>query len=186
VLEDSKDNVNFNNEINDEQKVDLIDNDPSILLSHPWYFQKNGERYPKPARINKKTGKRLAKLTPSEDVRSDRITNQLMFVPPNYEDIKNEGRLKTILLYNGLGPWNVKQGRDVFASRSKCPVDTCTITQNRDKAKDADLILFKDHYIPTGVAKHPKQLYMLYLLECPFHTQHIKFPDVFNWTATYR
>lgn len=43
-------------------------------------------------------------------MRGDRITNQLMFVPPNYEEIKNEGRLKTILLYNGLGPWNVKQG----------------------------------------------------------------------------
>lgn len=78
--------------------------------SRPWYFT-NGERYPKTARINKKTKKRLAKLIPSEDVRGDRITNQLMFVPPNYEEIKNEGRLKTILLYNGLGPWNVKQGK---------------------------------------------------------------------------
>lgn len=77
--------------------------------SRPWYFT-NGERYPKTARINKKTRKRLAKLIPSEDVRGDRITNQLMFVPPNYEEIKNEGRMKTILLYNGLGPWNVKQG----------------------------------------------------------------------------
>lgn len=80
-----------------------------VSSTRPWYFT-NGERYPKPARINKKTKKRLAKLIPSEDVRGDRITNQLMFVPPNYEEIKNEGRLKTILLYNGLGPWNVKQG----------------------------------------------------------------------------
>lgn len=76
-----------------------------------WYFT-NGERYPKTARINKKTKKRLAKLIPSEDVRGDRITNQLMFVPPNYEEIKNEGKVKTILLYNGLGPWNVKQGEE--------------------------------------------------------------------------
>lgn len=77
--------------------------------SRPWYFT-NGERCPKPARINKKTKKRLAKLSPSEDIRGDRITNQLMFVPPNYEEIRNAGALKTILLYNGLGPWNVKQG----------------------------------------------------------------------------
>lgn len=82
-----------------------------VSSSRPWYFT-NGERYPKPARINKKTKKRLAKLIPSDDVRSDRITNQLMYVPPNYEEIKNEGRVKTILLYNGLGPWNVKQGDD--------------------------------------------------------------------------
>jgi hypothetical protein len=82
----------------------------AVSSTRPWYFT-NGERYPKPARINKKTKKRLAKLIPSEDVRGDRITNQLMYVPPNYEEIKNEGRMKTILLYNGLGPWNVKQGR---------------------------------------------------------------------------
>lgn len=83
-----------------------------VSSSRPWYFT-NGERCPKPARINKKTKKRLAKLIPSEDTRSDRITNQLMFVPPNYDEIKNEGRMKTILLYNGLGPWNVKQGLSV-------------------------------------------------------------------------
>jgi glycoprotein 3-alpha-L-fucosyltransferase len=62
------------------------------------------------ARINKKTNKRLARLTPNEDVRSDRITNQLMFVPPNYDEVRNEGKMKTILVYNGLAPWNVKQG----------------------------------------------------------------------------
>jgi len=88
---------------------DINAEDEAVSSGRPWYFT-NGERYPKTARINKKTKKRLAKLIPSEDVRGDRITNQLMFVPPNYEDIKNEGRLKTILLYNGLGPWNVKQG----------------------------------------------------------------------------
>jgi hypothetical protein len=99
------------NEENGEDESDKNqDFDNDVILSRPWYFT-NGERYPKAARINKKTGKRLAKLTPAEDIRSDRITNQLMFVPPNYEEIRNEGRLKTILLYNGLGPWNVKQGK---------------------------------------------------------------------------
>lgn len=97
--------------IEDESEhKDDFDNDENVILSRPWYFT-NGERYPKPARINKKTNKRLAKLTPTEDVRGDRITNQLMFVPPNYESIRNEGKMKTILLYNGLGPWNVKQGK---------------------------------------------------------------------------
>jgi Fucosyltransferase, N-terminal len=29
-------------------------------------------------------------------------------------------------------------------------------------------------------------VWILYFLECPYHTQHVKFGDVFNWTATYR
>lgn len=32
----------------------------------------------------------------------------------------------------------------------------------------------------------PLQIWILYFLECPYHTQHIKYNDVFNWTATYR
>ncbi|KAJ4444224.1 hypothetical protein ANN_06015 [Periplaneta americana] len=30
------------------------------------------------------------------------------------------------------------------------------------------------------------RVWILYFLECPYHTQHVKFNDVFNWTATYR
>lgn len=76
-------------------------------------------------------------------------------------------------------------GRDVFIA-SKCPVNTCKITTNRELASTADLVLYKDHFMPTGMIRPAKQIYMLYFLECPYHTQHIKFPDVFNWTATYR
>uniref|UniRef100_A0A182N516 Fucosyltransferase n=1 Tax=Anopheles dirus TaxID=7168 RepID=A0A182N516_9DIPT len=150
----------------------------------PWYFSQ-GMRYPVPARRNRKTNKRLARLLPSETARGDRISNQLMFVPPNYETIKRKGKLKTILLYNGLSPWNVKAGRDVFLS-AKCPVSTCAITAQREKASTADLVLYKDHYIPPSVPRSPYQIYMMYFLECPYHTQHVKYPDVFNWTATYR
>lgn len=65
-------------------------------------------------KISRKTKKRVAKLHPSEDRWSDRITNQLMFIPPNYEKTKSSGEHKTILLFNGLGPWNVKQGSVSF------------------------------------------------------------------------
>lgn len=85
--------------------------DVANMSSRPWYFSK-GVRYPKPAKVNEQTKRRVAKLIPSEDVRGDRITNQLMFVPSKYEDIKREGQLKTILLYNGLGAWKVKPGND--------------------------------------------------------------------------
>lgn len=79
------------------------------------------------------------------------------------------------------------KGRDVFL-RSKCPVDTCTITASRDQANTADMILYKDHYIPTGIRRpaNSKQVTMLYYLECPYHTQNVKVPDAINWTATYR
>lgn len=151
----------------------------------PWYFA-NGERYPKPAVRNRKTKKRIARLLPAEDPNSDRITNQLMFVPPTFDQMKSDNRNKVILLYNGLSQWNVKGGREVFLS-NKCPVDTCTLTDNRDMASKADMLLFKDHFVSPGVRRSLNQIYMIYFLECPYHTQNIvPFPDVFNWTATYR
>jgi len=67
-------------------------------------------------------------------------------------------------------------------------VDTCELTANRDLASSADMILYKDHYIPTGIRRpnNSKQVSMLYYLECPYHTQNVKVPDAINWTATYR
>lgn len=39
-----------------------------------------------------------------------------------------------------------------------------------------------------GIYKHGyySQVWALYFLECPYHTQHVAHNDVFNWTATYR
>lgn len=169
----------------EESEVDRQD----AVQAKPWFF-KNGEYYPKPAKTysNRKARKRHApRLLPHQDPHSDRILNQLMYVPHNYEQIKSSGKVKTILLYNGLGPWNVKKGREVFL-KAKCPVDTCELTANRDLASSADMILYKDHYIPTGIRRpsNSKQVSMLYYLECPYHTQNVKVPDAINWTATYR
>ncbi|XP_037822771.1 LOW QUALITY PROTEIN: glycoprotein 3-alpha-L-fucosyltransferase A-like [Lucilia sericata] len=174
-----------------QPQANNLASNPADPVSKSWFF-KNGEYYPKPAKVHKKKrGKKAhlqgSKLFPYQDPHNDRIVNQLMYVPPNYEEIKTSGKLKTILLYNGLGPWNVKAGRDVFL-RSKCPVDTCSITASRDQANTADMILYKDHYIPTGIRRpaNSKQVTMLYYLECPYHTQNVKVPDAINWTATYR
>lgn len=82
----------------------------TVLNSKPWYFS-GGKRMPMESKRSRKTNRRLAKLFPEEDHWSDRITNQLMFIPPEYEKFKAEGKMKTILLFNGLGPWNVKQGK---------------------------------------------------------------------------
>lgn len=172
------------NQINSNiQPIDSYDQDASVKAK-PWYLS-GGRRYPKPAKEARRSHKRVAKLLPFEDPWSDRITNQLMFVPPNYEEILESRKLKTILLYNGIGAWNVKEGREIF-TKAKCPVSTCRVTSKREVANKADLILYKDYFVPTGVPRPPNQMFMMYFLECPYHTQHVKFPDAFNWTATYR
>lgn len=96
------------------QQHNPLASNPLEPISKAWFF-KNGEYYPKPAKVHKKRrGKKAhlqgSKLFPYQDPHSDRIVNQLMYVPPNYEEIKSSGKLKTILLYNGLGPWNIKAG----------------------------------------------------------------------------
>lgn len=149
----------------------------------PWYFS-NGERYPKRTVRSRKTQKRVARLFPNEDPQTDRIQNQLMFIPPNYEKMKEKGN-KMILLYNGLNQWHIRPGREVFLN-NKCPVDSCTITGDRSQAASADMLLYKDHYIPPNVHRTMNQIYMMYFLECPFHTQNVLSPDAFNWTSTYR
>lgn len=206
-----------NNELSEQQQQQHLHPGQVPLentATRPWFFRQ-GEYYPKPAHATptrtgqgkrgsygggggvggaggslvrgKKHDPRGAGLFPYQNPHSDRIVNQLMYVPPNYEKVRASGRLKIILLYNGLGPWNVKQGRDVFL-RSKCPVDTCELTSNRGLADKADMILYKDHFIPTGLGRpaNPQQVSMLYYLECPYHTQNVKVPDAINWTATYR
>lgn len=109
-------------DVEEDEATDKIDSissvvqetiDGAVTIERPWYFE-GGTRYPKPATINKKSKKRVAKLFPTEDPLNDRITNQLMFVPPNYQEIKKQKRYKTILLYNGLGAWNVKEGTFVI------------------------------------------------------------------------
>ncbi|KAJ6633793.1 Glycoprotein 3-alpha-L-fucosyltransferase A, partial [Pseudolycoriella hygida] len=145
----------------------------------PWYFA-GGKRYPKPATESQKMHKRVAKLLVFEDPYSDRISNQLMFVPPNYEKILKSGKLKTVLLYNN---WNMEEDRDVF---TECPVSTCQLTTDRDEAINADLILYKDIFVPTYVPRSPNQIFMIYYLESPYNTISVNYPPVFNWTATYR
>ncbi|KAL0275930.1 UNVERIFIED_CONTAM: hypothetical protein PYX00_003641 [Menopon gallinae] len=184
--EDDSTRTEDGNLVNDytDQQREKTDSSPADLQK-PW-FLKDGVRRPTPARINKKTGKRLARLWPHEDWHDDRIVNQLMFVPPQQQKKQTKPKkLKKILFYFGLGSWNLKPGRDVFIN-SKCPVDTCTVTASQADAPTADAILYKDRFVHPGHIRPPRQVWILYFLECPYHTQHIKYNDVINWTATYR
>lgn len=156
-----------------ENTVDITD-----VSNRPWYM-KGGKRRPQPAMKNRQTGRRLARLWPDEDPKDDRITNQLMFVPPEYNKTNSEQPYKKILIPHGMG--EAKVGHDIFIQQG-CPINSCTII--RDNHADADLILFKDYVTHVG-RRRLHQVWLLYFLECPYHTQSIKSVQV-NWTATYR
>ncbi|KAE8743619.1 hypothetical protein FOCC_FOCC010763 [Frankliniella occidentalis] len=152
----------------------------------PWYMT-NGKRRPRAVQKDPITGRRIARLWPEEEVGGDRVLNQLMFVPPEAKtEDASPKKLKKILLYNGWSSWGgLTAGQTVF-KREMCPVDTCTLTDRQDEAATSDAILYKDYFRHPGVPRPPRQIWILYFLECPYHTQHIKYNDVFNWTATYR
>ena len=68
----------------------------------------------------------------------------------------------------------------------KCPVNSCVISSSRLDAQQADLVLFKDHFTRPTFSRPTNQLWMMYFLECPLHTQNIRQKNMFNWTSTYR
>lgn len=118
------------------------------ILPKPYYF-KNGTRYPEPAMDSMVSGVHNPKLFPIEGNESDHIVNQIMYVPPDYNEDKE---IKTILSINW---WNVKEGTDIF-SDFKCPVDRCRLTTNRSERSTADMILFHDSFVPTNNTRPPK------------------------------
>ncbi|XP_055297148.1 glycoprotein 3-alpha-L-fucosyltransferase A-like [Sitodiplosis mosellana] len=151
----------------------------------PWYFT-NGTRYPKPASISNETGIRDAKLLPHEDPGSDRIVNQMMFIPPNYDPSRRKEIMKTIYVPLGLPSWwRRKSGESAFVDL-KCPVDACRITDDAKERKNADLVMFNNDYIPSNETRPPKQLYAMYYTEPPVFTNNLDRPDVINWTISYR
>lgn len=132
--------------------MDMSPLDPSDMTipsvkERPWYMP-GGELVPKQCPVDPVTGQRDTVLLPEDQVGSDRIPEQLMFIPPagttipdNPEDPSTP--LKKILLWNGVSSWgNTRPGRGTFI-KEKCPVTTCAITTSRTEATSADLVLFK-------------------------------------------
>lgn len=160
-------------------------------IAKPW-FMKNGT-----IKASQRYASRLA-IWPEEvsgsntDPNIDRIVNQLMFVPLNYNPNHYLPRgklpLKKILLYFGKNGWgDLMLGRRKFL-QDKCPVNTCFITDQTDQIESADAVIFKDRFMWPKKGKPLGQLWILFLLECPLHTQLFVSlgPNVFNWTASYR
>jgi glycoprotein 3-alpha-L-fucosyltransferase len=124
-----------------------------------------GTRRPLPAAKSPKSGRRMALLWPEEDSGSDRITNQLMFVPPSFSAGESSvQRLKKILFYYGLGSWfPLKPGRDMFRE-ARCPVDACIITLDQKQTADVDAIVYHHRFAQPDHPRPPKQVRGLHLL----------------------
>lgn len=125
---------------------------------------------------------------------SDRIVNQLMYVPEDYDEAqfrpKGPKPLKKILLFFGLHGWgpDLSLGRRRFLS-DRCPVSACYLTSDLGKITDADAVIFKDRFVwPASGRQRMNQTWILFLLESPYNTQRFTYLDsqIFNWTATYR
>lgn len=97
-----------------------------------WFF-KDGTVWPTRGNAS---GKK--KIWPHEDPEYDRIVPQLMHIPDNYDP----NAIKTVLLTNAGGAWNVPMGPNVF---QECPVKACTISSDSNLIKTADALIFRDY-----------------------------------------
>lgn len=168
---------------------ELEETQPTLSNMEKYWFMKDG--MVRPMVIPNVSPKDLPhpRIWPHEED-GDRITNQLMYIPPGYEQADNTSKplkLKKILLYFGRGGWHdLPMGRTVF-QRDKCPVDRCELTTSHSQAANVDAIFFKDRFSWPKHKRSPNQVWILFLLECPLHTQRFgNLGGVFNWTATYR
>jgi len=85
---------------------------------------------------------------------SDRVEEQLMFVPSNYQ--YENAPTKKILLHN-FSNWMVDLGIEEFISND-CPVNRCTIISRRAKSQEVDAIVFREKYSSPGHKKHGRQV----------------------------
>jgi len=101
----------------------------------------DGTQLPNRAKVDPTTGVRSPRIWPEEKKDSDRVEEQLMFIPRNYQ--YENTPMKTILLYNDLSNWMVDIGQSEFLSND-CPVDRCTILTKRKFISSVDAIIFRE------------------------------------------
>ncbi|CAI6362726.1 unnamed protein product [Macrosiphum euphorbiae] len=182
---------------NDEQIVEtaskiLSKNSDHIIKRNkfenlPWYF-KDGIQEPNKAEVDPTTGVRISRLWPAEEKKGgDRVEEQLMFIPPNYQ--YENAPLKTILLYNGISNWMVDEGQSEFFSND-CPVNRCTISTKTKLIYSMDAILFREEFYDplseTGRQRSSKQIWILFFLQSAYYSGFEVGNNMINWTATYR
>jgi hypothetical protein len=102
----------------------------------PW-FLKNGTLMP-----TVELSQNLALWPDEGDPHDDRVINQLMYMPPNYQRGNNDIQFKTIYLLGSDRDWRADLDRGVFHN---CPVNSCKLVNESD-AENADAIFFKVIY----------------------------------------
>ena len=142
--------------------LDELTNQPSRY----WYLT-NGSVRPHPQSRNQ-----TIPLYPEEAPGNDRVTEQLMFLPMQEEEMSLSVNnitdlsppLKKILIWNGLGSWHgVSPGRTEFL-KQECPVSTCEILMGRNKAQMADMVLFKDNFYLPSFTRPASQIWTIFML----------------------
>lgn len=131
----------------------------------PWFLRSNDRNHEKtihPASpVIKESARKFLStklaIWPDEDPSSDRIINQLMYIPEGYvpfqpgsgeKDKSGNGtkrKNKKIFLFYGRGGWSTEEipmGQDRFLL-DKCPVNTCELTMDPSEARSADAVFFK-------------------------------------------
>lgn len=121
-------------------------------------FLPDGRIRPNRAQVLHDSKLRTRQVWPNENVYSDRVDEQLMFVPPNYQ--YENASMKTILLYFGLGQWHILGGQNEFL-RKECPVNRCSITNDVSKSSVVDAILFDTNFKYPGHSKSDKQVRLI-------------------------
>lgn len=121
------------------------------------------------------------RIWPEPGENEDRVLNQIHLV---HADPAGQ-KLKKILMASGLDQGMVP-GQSRFIDH-KCPVNQCSITDHIEDAPTADAILFKDYINHPATHRPSKQIWVLFMLESPFHTAAFTgLNSQVNWTATYR
>jgi len=154
--------------VNDVTEITLLP-----ANKRPWYME-GGEVIPtnneNDLSVNQLS--KVQKLFPAENLSHDRIPEQLMFLPSNYNYQKqfrkvtdDSSNLKTILLWNWAGTWtDKKEGREEFIEE-KCPVNSCTILSHDSDYQKADMVLFKDDYTKPNFDRPKSQIWMMFNLK---------------------
>lgn len=133
------------------------------------------------------TFQRRLPILPSEgDSNEDRITNEMRFMPEALVALRKAGKklpMKRIVFMSGGG---VEPGQTRLKN-DNCPVKECSYELHSSNAADADVLMWQQSAFMPGHRRPRNQLWVLYLLESPYHTPDLgAFRGQFNITATYR
>ncbi|XP_017493020.1 PREDICTED: glycoprotein 3-alpha-L-fucosyltransferase A-like, partial [Rhagoletis zephyria] len=85
------------------------------------------------------------------------------------------------------GDAGLKLGQGRFLD-DHCPVSSCSLVDDVEAISEVDAVIFKDRFSWPRFGRPLGQLWILFLLEGPRHTQLFSSiqENTFNWTATYR